>query len=436
MANLLPLFCIFSQRIIMSSLINIEIASLNVRGMNDFTKRNLLFSSFEKSKFTVVFLQETKIDPSQHIEISNEWQNGPIFLNSVFGKKSGTIILFNTHQVKILNELYDNDGRVIVLDVEIMGVKFHLVNFYVPNESNDRFKFFQNSYKFVMSNFPIILSGDFNTTFDNTLDRYPPRKSADPQAGLFQNLVQTFNLVDLCRFVFPSKKLYTFRTKSNEKCIMSRIDHVLVSPLFKICSFHQNICEHSDHECIVGHVQFESTMLFGKSLWRNNTKLYASDQFLEKFENFWEQSKITRKSQYYGNLNKWWLEFKHDLRRMLSSLGKSTSNAEQREMNMMKHTLDTLLQLMTNFPNNKSCVKNYFDYKKKLSSKQLEINKDKIFRQNAEKCFFGDIPTKEFFEIFKRKSNPKSKMIFEMKDENGVLFKDSHKILEIGQKIY
>ena len=120
MANLLPLFCIFSQRIIMSSLINIEIASLNVRGMNDFTKRNLLFSSFEKSKFTVVFLQETKIDPSQHIEISNEWQNGPIFLNSVFEKKSGTIILFNTHQVKILNEIYDSDGRVIVLDVEII----------------------------------------------------------------------------------------------------------------------------------------------------------------------------------------------------------------------------------------------------------------------------------------------------------------------------
>ena len=101
-----------------------------------------------KSLFSRHFLTgiTSLISPlSQHIEISNEWQNGPIFLNSVFGKKSGTIILFNTFQVKILNEIYDNDGRVIVLDVEIMGVKFHLVNFYVPNENNDRFKFFQNS---------------------------------------------------------------------------------------------------------------------------------------------------------------------------------------------------------------------------------------------------------------------------------------------------
>ena len=94
----------------MSSLINIKVASLNVRGINDSIKRKLLFETFKNSGITIILLQETKIDPSQHLEISNEWQNGPIFMNSVFGKKSGTIVLFNTFQVKILNEIYDNDG--------------------------------------------------------------------------------------------------------------------------------------------------------------------------------------------------------------------------------------------------------------------------------------------------------------------------------------
>ncbi len=84
----------------MNSLINVSVSSLNVRGINDPVKRRLLFNSFENSKTTIFLLQETKLDPSQHLEVSNEWKNGPIFLNSVFGKQSGTIVLFNTFQVR------------------------------------------------------------------------------------------------------------------------------------------------------------------------------------------------------------------------------------------------------------------------------------------------------------------------------------------------
>ena len=205
------------------------------------------------------------------------------------------------------------------------------------------------------------------------MDRYPPRRTPDSQSGHFQNLIKTFNLVDVCRFIFPGKLLFTFKIKNVEKCIMSRIDHLFVSPLFKILSYEQLICEHSDHECIVGHMQFECSMVFGKSVWRNNTKLYASDGFLEKFESFWDQSKNKRKSLYFGNLNKWWLETKYEFRRFLSCIGKSTSTTEQRELYMMKHTLDTLLKIMTTHPSNKTCVKNYFDYKKKLN--KVRINK-------------------------------------------------------------
>ena len=420
----------------MNSLINISVSSLNVRGINDPVKRRLLFNSFEKSKTTIFLLQETKLDPSQHLEVSNEWKNGPIFLNSVFGKKSGTIVLFNTFQVKILSEVFDNEGRVIALDFEILGNKFHLVNFYIPNDNAPKRQFIQNSYKFIMSNFPIIFGGDFNLTVDNTVDRFPPRRVADTHSGLFKNVVQTFNLVDVCRSVYPDKLLFTFKISQNDSCVMSRIDRLLVSKHFRILKYEQNVCEYSDHECITAHFQFESQMVLGKSFWRNNTKLFATEGFEDKFKNFWEQLKNKKRALYNGNLSKWWLEMKYDLRRMLTSLGKSNSVFENREINMMKHTLDTLLQVMTNHPNNKSCVKQYFDYKKKLSSKQLNLAKQKILKDNAEKCFFGDRPTKEFFEIFMRKSDPKAKIIFEMKDSNGTTYRNTHDILEIGRKYY
>ena len=153
----------------MGSFVNIKVGTQNCRGLNDASKRKNLFENFEKSTLTVILLQETKLDPSQHLQISEEWTRGPIFLNSVRGKRSGTAVLFNTHNIKVFNDCCDRDGRVISLDFEILGDRFHLVNFYFPNDCSEKFNFIQNSYKYVMSNFPIILGGDFNLTSDNTI---------------------------------------------------------------------------------------------------------------------------------------------------------------------------------------------------------------------------------------------------------------------------
>ena len=97
----------------MGSFINIKVASLNCRGLNDRTKRKSLFEHIEKSDYTVILLQETKIDPSQHRDIVREWTKGPILLNSIFGKQCGTAVLFNTSQVKVSNDIYNQDSRVI-----------------------------------------------------------------------------------------------------------------------------------------------------------------------------------------------------------------------------------------------------------------------------------------------------------------------------------
>ena len=421
----------------MGSLVNFKVGSLNCRGINDVSKRKILFDEFEESNLTVILLQETKLDPSQHLEISNEWTKGPILLNSVFGKKAGTAILFNTLQVKVLNDFYDRDGRVISLDFEILGDRYHLVNFYIPNENTtDKFIFIQNSYKYIMSNLPTILGGDFNLTSDNRFDRFPPKRTNDTHSGHLENVLKTFNLIDTCRLLYPTKFLFTYKTTNNGECVMSRIDKVLVSKHFKIVSYDQTDCEFSDHVMVSSHLQYQCKLVFGKTPWRNNTKLYKSENFIDKFKEFWEKLKTKKRALYYGNINQWWLEAKYDIKRMLTSLGKSTCIQERREVNMMKHTLDVILNIMTQHPENKSCVKQYFDYKNKLSSKQLKMSKEKILKQNADKLFFGDRPTKEFFETFKRRTDPNSKLIFEMKDEHGITKYDSNEILEIGRAYY
>ena len=120
---------------------------------------------------------------------------------------------------------------------------------------------------------------------------------------------------------------------------MRRIDRLLVSKHFRILSFQQSACEHSDHDCITAQLHFESSIVVGKSFWRNNIKLYSAENFVDQFKEFWEETKKKKLSLYYGNLNKWWLEMKYDLKRMLRAFGRTHSTYENREINMMRHTL-------------------------------------------------------------------------------------------------
>ena len=270
----------------MGSLVNLKIASLNCNGLNDPAKRKNLFEIFEGSGLQVIFLQETHLAPAQHKEIVNEWKKGPIFLNSIGEGKCGTAVLFNTCQFKIINDLYDKESRVITLDIEFYGNRFHLVNTYFPNENDEKVNFIQASYKYVMSNLPIIWGGDFNLTEDNLIDRWPRRSSQDTHSNQLKKVYETFNLIDVCRLFNPSQPMFTFKRKYNESITMSRIDKLFVSKHFEIQSYEQFDCEFSDHEIIVVQLQYQSKMVFGKSPWRNNTKLYKTDSFLENFKSF------------------------------------------------------------------------------------------------------------------------------------------------------
>ena len=287
-----------------------------------------------------------------------------------------------------------------------------------------------------MSNFPILWGGDFNLTDDNLLDRWPCRSTQDTHSWQLKKVFETFNLLDSCRFLYPNQKLFTCKRKNNGSVTMSRIDKLLVSKHFEIVAYEHFDCEFSDHEIISTQVYYQSKLVFGKSPWRNNTILLKSENFSENFKSFWVNLKMKKRAMFCGNIMKWWNEVKYDTKRMLMTLGKSISLYEKREINMMKNTLSFLLDMLSVNPNSSVHVKQYFEYKNKLSSRQLKRAKEKILKDKADKYFFGDRPSKEFFENFKRRTDPSSKVIFEMKDKEGISKYETHEILEIAQSFY
>ena len=159
------------------------------------------------------------------IKMNGKLAHGPSIFNSVEGGKSGTAILFNTRQVNIKQRLLDNLGRTIALDVDFGGNVLHLVNTYFPNSIRDKYSFLFNLQPYFISMYPIVWGGDQNISIDNMIDRLPARTGKDKYADEIANIISSFDLVDVCRFLYPTQKMFTYVQGE----VQSRIDKICVS---------------------------------------------------------------------------------------------------------------------------------------------------------------------------------------------------------------
>ena len=183
----------------------LRVGSLNCQGINDYYTRMALFHSLKESDLSIIFLQETKLQPELEYKYIKEWHNGNCIFNSTIGSKSGTAILVNSPVIKILHgsKMIDVEGRVISVDVEVRGTLIHLVNSYGPNESRLRVPFLNRMYLYLNSGKLIVWGGDHNITTNPRLDRYPPRFDGDYGRSDFLDLMASFDLKDTCRFLYP-----------------------------------------------------------------------------------------------------------------------------------------------------------------------------------------------------------------------------------------
>ena len=214
----------------MGSVSALKIGSLNCQGINDYYTRMALFHFLKESDLSIIFLQETKLKPELEYKYNKEWHNGDCIFNSTIGSKSGTAILVNSPAVKLLygSKMIDVEGRVIAIDIEVYGVRVHLVNSYGPNVSRLRIPFLNRMYIYLNSVHPILWGGDHNITTNPMLDRYPARIDADHGRGDFLDIMASFDLKDTCRTLYPSSTFFTFQRGG----IKSRIDKMCVLWLF------------------------------------------------------------------------------------------------------------------------------------------------------------------------------------------------------------
>ena len=141
-----------------------KIITLNVWGLNKTKKRRAIFRQLHVQNASIAFLQETHSATESENLWSAEW-GGKIYFNHGSKHSRGTGILFDCNQqIKVNKDISSNDGRILILDVEIDDQQFALVNIYAPNEIQALIKFFKRLEDMLQSleSPGIVLGGDFN----------------------------------------------------------------------------------------------------------------------------------------------------------------------------------------------------------------------------------------------------------------------------------
>lgn len=245
----------------------LTIFSWNVNGIRAVQNKGFM-DWFENHGGDIICLQETKAQPDQ---LSDSVKNIKGFNSFWFSAQkkgySGVAVYTNIQPVNVINgfgnEIFDNEGRVIIAEYE----KFVLANVYFPNGGRgpERVKykldFYDQLFFYLEKNYRdrkgIIVTGDFNTAHKE-IDLARPKENVKtsgflPEEREWIDRIINLGYTDVFRTFNDKPAQYTYWdqiTRSRERNVGWRIDYFMVSgdfvPKVKDAKIHPEVTG-SDH---------------------------------------------------------------------------------------------------------------------------------------------------------------------------------------------
>jgi len=281
--------------------------TLNINGCRDAVKRFRLFDYIMMKRGSIVFLQETHTDLNNQVQWQSDWK-GQVILSHGSSVSAGVAILFGPeykeHPVSVFELV---PGRMLRVDITVLGLNFSLFNVYAPNIGSDRILFFKKlktALSDVLQDRMVVLAGDFNCTINHTLDRNheEPHKQSSEE---LKTVLTYHGLVDVWREAFPQTKQYTWLKVNANMISGARLDRIYVQKsvrgrFFKSCIMPTALSDHQYMSVEVSSAQ--ST--FKHSLWKFNSRLLQDHNFAHSFTFFWEMWRESK--MLYKSLSQWW----------------------------------------------------------------------------------------------------------------------------------
>lgn len=102
--------------------------------------------------------------------------------------------------MQVNNVNRSNDGRKLLLSLEINEYKFKVANIYAPNYNQNRIDFFKKLLSFINKHKEsenVLRCGDFNCRLDNELDK---------SLRFLNNLIKQLDIYDVWKTMYPDIK--------------------------------------------------------------------------------------------------------------------------------------------------------------------------------------------------------------------------------------
>ena len=253
----------------------LRILSFNVNGLSDYQKRKDVFDFLRKRKSHIIFLQETHLKTKLQNYVRSMWGYNCILSGKSTNSKGVAILFNNNFEYKLHKVVRDTEGCYIIIDIEMLGKRFTLVNIYGPS-GYDSPCFFENLLLEIdiFENEDIVIGGDYNVPLDVNKDTFRYRTISRPRARrMLSEIMQRYNLVDAWRAFNPNKKQFTWRKFNSAQ--QGRLDYFLMSENLMLNTVDVAIKPgyRSDHSIITIDLKESSEKEKTSTFWKFNNSL-------------------------------------------------------------------------------------------------------------------------------------------------------------------
>lgn len=403
--------------------IDLNVISLNVQGLRNRAKRLKIFQYCKRFRANYVLLQETHSLMQDELGWKRDWGND-IFFSHGTSHSAGVAILIGKSNEKVNNSnvMCDNQGRYIILEVELNKEVITLMNLYGPNDDKGQKMYYEQIHRLLLtkvSGTQLLLGGDFNIFLDHTLDKKGGIARDRQALQTINNMIDDLSLVDVWRKQNPYKKCYTWPARQNPP-VACRLDYWLVSASIvkNVVSVKINESIGTDHKLIQIKQKYEGENLRGPGFWKFNNSLLEDGKYKLELKKVIERKKEEHKNIQDARV-KWDL-----LKYEIQSYTLTYSRAKARLRRELEFKLDQELRRL----DNEMCdcenpsdelVAQYSQIKRQLEKLMEYRARGEQIRSRMEWQEKGEKGTKFFFNLEK---NRKSKSVVkELKIGNEIL---------------
>ena len=402
----------------------------------------------------ILFLQEVHSTVKTAELFKLEW-GGPMFFSHGEQNSRGVAIAIKKDlSTKMEVKFKDNQGRALMVQIELSGQSFLLVNIYAPNKDDP--EFFQTVFEEISKIDNIdytIVGGDFNIYLDSKLDRKGGKPTTTASTTWLKEFTSDHDWVDV--WCYGHENVYQYTWKRVRPFIGTRFDYFFV-PVGLVGAVHS--CEItangiSDHLSVELETELDP-VIRGKGFWKLNMELLREidyvkgvndiiDHFIkgdtekdpnvcyDEVEEFsqmepdmkWEilKMKIISFSQYYTK------EKASKRQRHIAELKRSLTKLEKR-LAMVNLSSQLAIKFIEKYNVKIDIIK------KKLNEELELIARGVILRSKIRWYQLGEHNTRYFLNL--EKIRAKNRTMIATKDHKGNLVTDSKGILQVQVAFY